>query len=124
MEDNGELALWYTEVNELGQERRVKEWSAPGSAGCGTRATMQTDGNFVYGVGNQACWSSGTAGYTNAWLEINQSGTLSIWWTDQNLAQIGLGGLLTWIGLIPHLEWRAGTQHKISVPNCGRIKCF
>ncbi|MFJ8472007.1 hypothetical protein [Kitasatospora sp. NPDC094011] len=36
-------------------------WSAPGSLGCGARAVLQTDGNFVvYGGDNRVCWNSGT----------------------------------------------------------------
>ncbi|MER7755008.1 RICIN domain-containing protein [Kitasatospora sp. NPDC097643] len=139
MEDNGELALYYTEVDDLGRQHTVKEWSAPNSAGCGIRATMQTDGNFVVYGNGRVCWASGTNGHDNAWLEINQGGALTVWWVDEeavknaerlasrmtkNLAQLGLGELLTLAAMIPRWQWAAGSQHRISVPNCGKLKCF
>ncbi|MFC5664113.1 RICIN domain-containing protein [Kitasatospora misakiensis] len=140
MRDDGALELVYSWFSETtGRPVSNVSWTAPGSAGCGRMATMQTDGNFVvYGDGNRSCWSSGTNGYQNAWLEINRSGTLTIWWVDDNEFQsararagrpgAGLGGsvldlVITIANMIPRREWGVGTQHRISTPNCGKIHC-
>ncbi len=139
MRDDGTLELVYGWAGNLGRWNWAVTWTAPGSAGCGRVATMQTDGNFVvYGDGNRVCWSSGTSGSNAAWLEINRSGTLTIWWIPNDQFQAALaearrpGGniltssleiVITLIQMVPHRKWGVGSQHRISTPNCGKIHC-
>ncbi|MFD8753704.1 hypothetical protein ACFV0O_22415 [Kitasatospora sp. NPDC059577] len=56
------------------------KWAAPKTWGCGQKAIMQDDGNFVvYGAGNRICWASNTFK-----SDIYQRASLVVW---------GLGGL-------------------------------
>ncbi|MFI9330095.1 RICIN domain-containing protein [Kitasatospora sp. NPDC052868] len=135
MKGDGTLELVYSWVSDwTGQTSSAVAWTAPGSTGCGRRATMQQDGNFVvYGDGGRVCWGSGTEGHTAAWLEVNPSGTLTIWWVDDralaaagiplNLAQASLDLILALAASIPRLQWQQGVQHRIPTPNCQKIQC-
>ncbi|MFJ8472011.1 hypothetical protein [Kitasatospora sp. NPDC094011] len=50
----------------------VAVWSAAGTWGCGYKAIMQGDGNFVvYNASNKVCWSSNT-------FKSNPNGTASL----------------------------------------------
>ncbi|MFD9692031.1 hypothetical protein ACFXPX_00175 [Kitasatospora sp. NPDC059146] len=61
-------------------------WVAPGTLGCGLKAIMQDDGNFVvYGANAKVCWASGTfkpnpAG--KATLVVANKGGLAISFTN------------------------------------------
>ncbi|KJY29713.1 hypothetical protein VR45_29330 [Streptomyces sp. NRRL S-495] len=140
MRDDGTLELVYSWFSDITSRwNTVVSWTAPNSTGCGRWASMQMDGNFVvYGEGSRVCWASGTGGHDSAWMEVNRSGTLTIWWVDDNEFQRaraqagrpgpGLGGsfldaVIAIAYLIPRREWGVGTQHRISTPNCGKIHC-
>ncbi|MCC3777476.1 hypothetical protein [Streptomyces sp. UNOB3_S3] len=57
MQDDGNLVTYSTDDNRA---HRKPTWHTD-TAGCGDRAMMQSDGNFVvYGQGNRVCWTSNT----------------------------------------------------------------
>ena len=52
---------------------------ASGTSGSGARAVMQDDGNLViYDGGNTALWASDTSGNSGAYLNLSDSGALSV----------------------------------------------
>ncbi|MFJ9841897.1 hypothetical protein ACIRYZ_15770 [Kitasatospora sp. NPDC101155] len=78
LQDDGNLVTYKT---YNGQYTPV--WSAPGSWGCGAKAILQPDGNFVvYGSDSRVCWTSNT-------MQPNNMVTLEIW---------GYGGLKLYFG--------------------------
>lgn len=57
MQDDGNLVTYTTDDNWA---HRKPTWHTD-TAGCGDRAMMQSDGNFVvYGQDNRVCWTSNT----------------------------------------------------------------
>ncbi|MFB7908066.1 hypothetical protein ACFC1T_16660 [Kitasatospora sp. NPDC056076] len=68
LQTDGNLVVYKT------SNRYEAKWSAPGSLGCGARATLQTDGNFVvYGGDNRICWAS------NSFTPPGGRATLEVW---------------------------------------------
>ncbi|MFI1972096.1 hypothetical protein [Streptomyces cinnamoneus] len=60
MQDDGNLVTYTTDDNWA---HRKPTWHTD-TAGCGDRAMMQSDGNFVvYGRDNRVCWTSDTKRY-------------------------------------------------------------
>ncbi|MFJ2867040.1 hypothetical protein [Kitasatospora sp. NPDC087314] len=63
-------------------------WSAPGAYGCGYKAIMQGDGNFVlYNSANGVCWSSNTfksSSNQTAQLKVTGLGGLWVEFTNDN----------------------------------------
>ena len=73
-------------------------WASNTDVGYGLTAKMQADGNFVIYNGATALWSTGTAGYTNAYLCFQVDGNMVVYSPD--------GGRYTCNG---EAQWASGT---------------
>ncbi|GAA3035090.1 hypothetical protein FHS39_002259 [Streptomyces olivoverticillatus] len=81
MQDDGNLVIYTTSDDWA---HRTPVWRT-GTVGCGDRAVMQSDGNFVvYGQNNRVCWASNTAqneigtNYPVMKLGLGPDGTLRV----------------------------------------------
>ncbi|MGF1428603.1 hypothetical protein [Kitasatospora sp. LaBMicrA B282] len=131
MQADGNLVDYYTE-QDTGE---TAVW-ASNTVGCGVRAVMQQDGNFVvYAADGHACWSSGTYGDNGAWVEPSALGDIAIYQSDSasggavsdalRAARDAAGrdfltafveAIQAAIEAIPRLEWETHTEHQRQKP--------
>jgi D-alanyl-D-alanine carboxypeptidase/D-mannose binding lectin len=78
-EDGRHRLVMQADGNLVFYRSGVARWST-GTAVAGARLVMQADGNLVvYDPANRALWSSGTRGYTNAFLAVQDDGNVVIY---------------------------------------------
>ncbi|MER7754767.1 hypothetical protein [Kitasatospora sp. NPDC097643] len=85
LQDDGNLVL-YRAFQDASLVHPV--WSAPGTYGCGYKAIVQGDGNFVvYDVNSRPCWSTNTFKSNpnqTTWLTVSALGGFSVEFTDNS----------------------------------------